>query len=285
MRGLGLGDHDQPAGILVEAMHDARPAHAPDPGEARAAVSDQGIDKGPVRVAGGGMDDEPGGLVDDNQMCILETDIERHRLRRRRGILSIGDGHDKILARPDPQRRIPRGGLVLHDKPLLDQPLEPGARQRWQMARQHAVEALAGFGILDTDRLPVRRTAIGAHGGAQRRPGHPQPTPRHPMRALTVFVIVMGVVIIVGFGVVAAVIAGRMSRGARPASPPTSTTAAASTFATSLDLPRGARIEAMTTAPNRLILELALPDNGNQLVVLDLATGARLGTIELRQAR
>ncbi|MGH7116442.1 MAG: DUF6476 family protein [Stellaceae bacterium] len=101
------------------------------------------------------------------------------------------------------------------------------------------------------------------------------------MRALTGFVIVMGVVIIVGFGVVAAVIAGRMSRSARPAS----AAAATSTFATSLDLPRGARIEAMTTAPNRLILQLALPDGRGELVVLDLATGARRGTIELRPAR
>ena len=102
------------------------------------------------------------------------------------------------------------------------------------------------------------------------------------MRALTVFVIVMGVVIIVGFGVVAAVIAGRMSRGARPVGP---AAAAASTFATSLDLPRGARIEMMTTASNRLILQVVLPGGSAELVVLDLATGARLGTIELRQAR
>ncbi|HEY3909295.1 MAG TPA: DUF6476 family protein [Stellaceae bacterium] len=101
------------------------------------------------------------------------------------------------------------------------------------------------------------------------------------MRALTVFVIVMGVVIIVGFGVVAAIVAGRMSRGERPVG----AAAAGRTFATSLDLPRGARIEAMTTAPDRLILQLARPDGNDELVVLDLATGASLGTIELRPAR
>lgn len=243
-------------------------------------MGDQGIDEGAVRVAGGRMDDEAGGLVDDNQMCILETDIECQRLRRRRGILSVGDEHDKILARPDPQRRIARYGSVPHDKPMLDQPLEPGARQLREVARQQAVEALSGLGIADPDRLPIHSAAIGGHDGPRRRDGRPQAPQRLPMRALTVFVIVMGVVIIVGFGVVAAVIAGRMSRGERPAS----AAVAASTFATSLDLPRGARIEAMTTAPNRLILQLALP-GGGELVVLDLATGARLGTIELRQAR
>ena len=166
-------------------------------------------------------------------------------------------------------------------KAVLDQLLEAGARQLRQMARQRAVEALSGFGILDADCLPIRGAAIGGHGGARRRPGGSQAAHCGPMRALTGFVIVMGVVIIIGFGVVAAVIAGRMSRGARP----TGSAAATSPLPTSLDLPRGARIEAMTTAPNRLILQLALPDGNDELVVLDLATGARLGIIELRPAR
>ncbi|MGH7048255.1 MAG: DUF6476 family protein [Stellaceae bacterium] len=100
------------------------------------------------------------------------------------------------------------------------------------------------------------------------------------MRALTVFVIVMGVVIVVGFGVVAAIIAGRMSRGA-----PVAGAAAGHAFATSLDLPPGARIAAMTTAPDRLILQLALPDGASRLVILDLTTGARLGSIALNPTR
>ena len=39
----------------------------------------------------------------------------------------------------------------------------------------------------------------------------------------------------------------------------------------------------MTAGPDRLVLALVLPDGGRQLVVIDLATGARLGTIELHQ--
>jgi hypothetical protein len=30
MGGIGLGDHQQPARVLVEAVHDPRPAHAAD---------------------------------------------------------------------------------------------------------------------------------------------------------------------------------------------------------------------------------------------------------------
>jgi hypothetical protein len=89
----------------------------------------------------------------------------------------------------------------------------------------------------------------------------------------------MGVILVVGFGVVIAVVAGRMSRGgtAMNADRPFPTTAT--------EIPRGARVEAMTTAPNRLILDLILPDGERQLVILDAATGARLGTIELHQSR
>jgi hypothetical protein len=95
------------------------------------------------------------------------------------------------------------------------------------------------------------------------------------MRALKVLVVVMGVMLIVGFAALVAVIAGRISRGGP--SPPT-----ARVFAgPSIDIPRGARIEAMTAGPDRLILALTLPEGGRQLLVIDLATGARFGTIEL----
>jgi hypothetical protein len=94
------------------------------------------------------------------------------------------------------------------------------------------------------------------------------------MRALTVLVTVMGIVIVVGFGVVAAVIAGRLSRHE-------SADGAHSFAARAVDIPRGARIEAMTATPDRLILDLALPDGDRKIIVVDLATGSRLGTIEL----
>ncbi len=97
------------------------------------------------------------------------------------------------------------------------------------------------------------------------------------MGALRILVAVMGIVIIVGFGVVIAVIAGRLSRGG-------GATPAHSFGAADIDIPRGSRIEAMTTAPDRVILELVLPDGGRQLVVIDLNTGIRLGTIGLNPA-
>jgi len=95
------------------------------------------------------------------------------------------------------------------------------------------------------------------------------------MRALKILVAVMGIMLIGGFAVLVAVIAGRLSRGANiPRSLP----------AAAVDIPSGARIEAMAAGTDRLVLGLVLPEGRRQLVVIDLATGSRLGTIELRAA-
>ena len=94
------------------------------------------------------------------------------------------------------------------------------------------------------------------------------------MRALKILVVVMGVMLVVGFAALIAIIAGRMSRG--PAA------AAAHGFGNpAIEIPRGARIEAMTAGSDRLILALDLPGGERQLVIIDLAKGVRLGTIEL----
>lgn len=93
------------------------------------------------------------------------------------------------------------------------------------------------------------------------------------MRALKIVVVAMGVMLIGGFALLVAVIAGKLSRSG----------SVSRSFATSMiDIPRDARIEAMTAGTDRLVLELVLPEGARQLVVIDLATGARLGTIELR---
>jgi hypothetical protein len=97
---------------------------------------------------------------------------------------------------------------------------------------------------------------------------------RDEMRALKILVTVMGIVIVVGFGVVIAVIAGRLARRDATSMPRTFAAGA-------VNIPHGARIEAMTAASDRLILDLVLPGGGRDIIVIDLVTGARLGTIEL----
>ena len=85
MRRFGLRGNQEAARVLVEAMHDAGPPDAADPGEARAAMRQQRVDKRPLGIAGSRMHDHSGRLVDDDQVRVLEADIERDRLRLRLG--------------------------------------------------------------------------------------------------------------------------------------------------------------------------------------------------------
>src|ERR1700738_1293308 len=82
------------------------------------------------------------------------------------------------------------------------------------------------------------------------------------MRALKVLVVVMGIMLIGGFAVLIAVVAGRLSqRGAPPS------------FASAIDIPHGARIEAMAAAgADRLVLDVVLPEGRGALVRLYLTT-------------
>src|SRR5215472_14625005 len=50
MRGLSLGDNHKPARVLIEAMNNTRSPNSADPRQARATMSDQGVDQCPIRV-------------------------------------------------------------------------------------------------------------------------------------------------------------------------------------------------------------------------------------------
>ena len=95
------------------------------------------------------------------------------------------------------------------------------------------------------------------------------------MRPLKIAVIVMGVMLVVGAVLIAA-IATRVSH--KPSEPASRVEYAAPP----IDLPVGSRIEAMTAGPDRLVIDLLLADGTRQLLIIDLATGRRLGTIPLR---
>lgn len=97
-----------------------------------------------------------------------------------------------------------------------------------------------------------------------------------PLRALKVLVVVMGVMLVVGFTVLVVVIAGRLSRGG-PAVSGSRPVAAAP-----LDLPAGARLETIGVGAERLVLAVVLPDGARELVIVDIASGRRLGSIPIR---
>jgi uncharacterized protein DUF6476 len=95
---------------------------------------------------------------------------------------------------------------------------------------------------------------------------------------LKALVIIMGIMLVVGTAALIVAIAGRVS-------PKAASIAAAPPFATTpIEIPPGSRIEAMSTGPDRLVLQVVLVDGTRELFVIDLATGRRLGTIPVRVA-
>lgn len=95
------------------------------------------------------------------------------------------------------------------------------------------------------------------------------------MRALKILVGVMGAMILVGVAVLGATVAGRLAKSTPPAQALT---------APAIDIPAGARVESMSTGADRIVLDLVLSDGSRQLLIVDLATGRKLGTVPLHPA-
>jgi hypothetical protein len=95
------------------------------------------------------------------------------------------------------------------------------------------------------------------------------------IRALKALVATMGVLLVAGVVVLVVAIALRLSP--RPAPLPAAFTAPP------LALPKGARIEAIGTGPDRIVVAVELPDGARQLIVLDLRSGRLVGTVPLHE--
>ena len=131
-------------------------ATPPMPDRLAAAMVEQRVDQRPVEIAGGRMDDQAGGLVDDQQMLVLEHDRQRDVLRLVVRRLRLGNGDAKALRRRGPWSpgRGPRLPLGL-DRAAADQRLQPFARQGRDGVGERAVEPPARVGRLQAhvDRL------------------------------------------------------------------------------------------------------------------------------------
>ena len=93
------------------------------------------------------------------------------------------------------------------------------------------------------------------------------------MRGLKLLVAVMGVMLVAGVAVLVATLAVRLSQH----------TPVPVFTAPPLALPKGAKIDAMSIGPDRIVLNIVLADGIRQLLVLDMRTGRLIGTIPLRE--
>ena len=74
-----LGNHEAAGGVLVEPVDDARPPFAADAGERR-AMGQERVDERTRLVARRGVRDQPGGLVDHQQIVVLVKQRQVNRL-------------------------------------------------------------------------------------------------------------------------------------------------------------------------------------------------------------
>ena len=85
MRFVVFGHDQTAAGFLVEPVDDARSRHAADAAEFPGAMMEQRIDERVFLVPGGGMNHQPGWLVQHEQRFVLKQNLERNVLRLRLG--------------------------------------------------------------------------------------------------------------------------------------------------------------------------------------------------------
>ncbi len=145
-----LRHDEETAGVLVEAVHDARPRDASE----RRRVREQGVEQGAPPVAAAGMDDEPGGLVQHEQGFVLERHVQGDVFRLVGRHRRVGSGqHQDFTARGDFLPRHHRAA-VERNAPVAHPLRQPIARVGGQQGGQRLVQAQAG--------------AVGRHGQRDR---------------------------------------------------------------------------------------------------------------------
>ncbi|MFI5021488.1 MAG: hypothetical protein ACHQRJ_07530 [Alphaproteobacteria bacterium] len=111
------------------------------------------------------------------------------------------------------------------------------------------------------------------------------------MRALKALVIVMGILIVAGMAVVGTTLVKRamnletprrVNAAAERAAPAPGSAVERPYGPVEIALPPGARILRTSPAGRRLIVELELAGGGERVLVVELESGALLGTIDLK---
>jgi hypothetical protein len=103
------------------------------------------------------------------------------------------------------------------------------------------------------------------------------------MRGLKVLVIVMGVLLVVGIIALGFAVHYRMDHPRpAPASVVPAIGPAGAPNATTLDLPQGAKVVGAEASGDRLAVRVELATGGEEVIIVNLVTGAPVATVTLR---
>ena len=152
--GRGLPEKEHTAGVLVEAVHDARAFDIEGGGFARAVLDEPGGDAGGAGLGGGVVHEEAGGLVDGEEVVVLVEDREGEAAGGGLpGGLGEGDGDFRALV---DVRRLAGGGAVDEHVLVGDEALHAGAAEVGEGGGENGVEAaLLGHEELSPSSWPV----------------------------------------------------------------------------------------------------------------------------------
>ena len=145
--GVVLCHHQQAAGVLINAVDDARADLAANAGKAALAMPQQGVDQRAVRVAGCGVHHHALGLVDHQQVGILVDDVQRDILRHGLDGLCVRDLQQHGVSCLEFQTFGHSLAVALH-MTLGHQRLQRRAGQAGVLAAEKAVDALPGSLLL-----------------------------------------------------------------------------------------------------------------------------------------
>jgi hypothetical protein len=298
MRAVGLGDDHDARSVLVEAVDDARPLHAAYAGQTVTAMMDQRVDQGAGPVAGAGMHDQSGRLVDDDQFGILVEDVERDVFAPGFSRFGLGQADRHRLTGLQLAAWITGGLSAKHDGALADQRLDAAAGKIGaEFLRQPLVETRpggvrAGFehsrsGLYYFRRVFAIRVAHRASGYqiTMARPALDDeeekpldPAVENVRRKLVRFVAInLGLLLIALMAVV-----GALVYKSRTAAPP-ATDAATEVVSPEgiaegrIPLPSGARIVSQSLSGNRISLALELADGSRAIHLYDVTARRIVG--------
>ena len=281
MNRIRLGRHQQAGGVLVQPVHDPRPLDAADPGQAAAAMVQQGIDQRAPLVARRGVHHHSGRFVDDNQMLILMDDIERDILRNWRSFNRRRHHHLDLVAGVQFFASLHHRLLVDADPSVCNERLKSRPRHIRRLAGQKSVQPRTAFVMRDHKSQCL--FAMLCHGrdlkamDAKVKATPDTPPPLSPQeRLLKNIVIGMGILFIIGLAALAVAIIMKEPARERAVN-------GKERWATPLlaQVPPGSMVQKMALDGNRLVVHIRHPDGSGEMLIFNLRKKALTGRIKI----